>query len=113
MRRLLGQVAENDDGKNQKRVQAHIIGLTEGIKDKALPWAFPLDDQTMVPGIGDKVWIFVDQDSKTEDYDYNRLWYERFTEETYKEAYDVKKSDSHKARAENKLDNEPDDVDSV
>mgnify|MGYP000262180314 CR=1 FL=1 len=91
MKRYLGFVAAkgNEDDEHQRRIQAHIVGLTEGLKDKDLPWAFPLENQCIVPEVDEKVWIYVDSISKQEGYDYSRQWYRRFTEKTYKEVYEL------------------------
>lgn len=113
MKRLLGKVAINDDKENQKRIQAHIIGLTDGLPDEDLPWAFPLDDQCIIPEKDDDVWIYVDQTRSKDSYDYNRLWYRRFTEKTYKEAYDYSNSESAFARKLITLLNEPDAIGKV
>ena len=51
--------------------------------------------------------------SPTEAHDFNRLWYRRFTEETYKECYELDQSDSYEARTADPLDEEPEGVDSV
>jgi len=60
-----------------------------------MPWAFPLDDQCIVPEVNDKVWIYVDQESPEEDYDYNRLYYARFTDTTPLEAYNMSAAESY------------------
>ena len=101
MKRYLGLVTKNNDKEYQKRVQAHIIGLTDDgdVPPKNLPYAFPLDSECIIPAINDKVWIYVDKEQESEDYDYNRLWYRRFTEKTYLEAYDYDKSDSYSTKS--------------
>ena len=57
MKRLLGIVTDNADDEHQKRIRASIIGLTDDISPNDLPWAFPLDDQCLIPAINEKVWI--------------------------------------------------------
>lgn len=101
------------DPDKAKRIQAHIIGLTAGVKDEALPWAFSLDDQTLVPEVGEAVWIFVEKLEGEEDYDYSRQYYQRYSEILPKEAYDYSKSDAYSLRKEGRLTNEPSDVSSV
>jgi len=113
MKKLLGVVKNNLDTEYQKRIQASIIGLTDAIPPANLPWAFPLDDQCIVPDNNKKVWIYVNQSQKSEDYDYNKLYYERFEEETFKECYSLNTSDSYLKRLSKKKLLQPTDVTST
>jgi len=113
MKLLIGKVEDNKDPESKKRIQASIPGLTEGVSLAGLPWAFPLDDQCVIPEIGDEVKLFVDQEDYESDFDYNRLWYQRWTSATYKECTDLSSSDSYKARGNIKLDDEPSDPSST
>jgi hypothetical protein len=101
--RLLGEVTANDDGENSKTIQANIFGYTDDVKPDNLAWAFPLEEDCIVPEIGDKVWINVEKHNESEGYDFNNQYYARATEITYKEAYKLTDSDSHKARDDGKV----------
>lgn len=107
MKRLYGIVKVNDDSENGRRIKAQIPGLTETLNDDDLPWAHPLDHQNIVPQINDSVWIYVNKTLNKEDYDYSNQLYENFTQETYKESYDLSGSDSYSVRNTNTLSNEP------
>jgi len=121
MKRILGIVKGYEDDGHAKRAQISLVGLTDDVKVDNLPWAFPLDDQCIVPPLDSKVWVYVSAYTSdnpdfedNEDYDYSNMYYTRFTEVTYKECYDYTNSDAYKIKDTNKItDQEPDLIDEV
>lgn len=95
MKRFLGIVKSNEDEDHARKVQVHLLGLTDGIADGDLPWATPLEDQSIVPEVNARVWIYVDKADEEVGHDYSRLFYTRWTEHTFKEAYDYTASASY------------------
>lgn len=107
VKRYLGTVKEIEDPEFMRRVRVTFVGLTENIT--IYPWAFPLDDQCIVPEVDSKVWLYVYKHQDSEDFDYSNVYYERWTETIPKEAIpdDYTDSEAYKARDENSMDGEP------
>jgi len=102
MRKILGIVKNNQDPDVIKKVKVSLLGLTDDIPAASLPWAVPTDPECIVPALNDKVWVYVDQVGN-EDYDYSRLFYSRWTEGVYKEAFQLNQSSSYQIKQQNRV----------
>ena len=107
----LGKVISNEDKNKQKRIQAHIIGLTDDgeISNDSLPWAVPIVPFGLVPEVDDKVWIITGFSLEANSVNFTNLYYAPYTEETYKEVYDYANSDTCQLRKDTKIDDEEED----
>ena len=80
-----------------------ILGFSEGVKDEDMPWAYPVEEYSIVPEVDDQVWVIIKKVNDSEGYDFNRQYYRRFTEATDLECYDLENSDSYKIKNDNKI----------